>query len=106
MLTQSDVKCLEVLLTHKWPIGASALEKAVEMETVAVLPMGVSVSGTCNCIPISVVFNAATVAATATKHSKRISASTSNSKSPRSSSDRPVAVDVSVKVAKAEANYS
>ena len=65
LLIQSGVKCLEVLLTHKWPIGASALEKAVEMETVAVLPMGVSVGDTCKCIPVSLVANAATVAASA-----------------------------------------
>ena len=54
-----------------WPIkGRSALvalAEAVAMVAVAVLPKGISVSGTCNCIPISVVFNAATVAATATR---------------------------------------
>ena len=41
-----------------------ALAEAVAMVAVAVLPKGISVSGTCNCIPISVVFNAATVAST------------------------------------------
>ena len=57
-------------------------------------------------IPISVVFNAARIAATANKDSKRISGSKTNNMSPRSSSATPVAEDVAVKVDKADANYS
>ena len=90
-----------------WPIkGRSALvalAEAVALVAVAVLPMGVLVSGTCNCIPISVVCNEATVAATATKYSSRISASTSNSKSVAVAAVTSVEVDVTDKVAKAEA---
>ena len=57
-------------------------------------------------IPISVVFNAARIAATASKDSKRISGSKTNNMSPRSSSATPVAEDVADKVDKADANYS
>ena len=94
MLIQSGVKCLEVLLTHKWPIGASALEKAVEMETVAVLPMGVSVSDTCNCIPISIVFNAATVAATAPKIANALALPRAIARVIAVAAATPVAIDV------------
>ena len=93
-----------------WPIkGPSALLALAETLAVVTVPVCrwqfQSVEHTI-AMPISVVFNAARVAATASKGNRRISGSKSNSKSPRSSSDRPVAVNVAVKVAKAEANYS
>ena len=90
-----------------WPIKGRfalvVLAESVAVVAVTVLPMGVLVSGTCHCITISVVCNAATVAASAIKYSKRISASMCNSKSVVVAAVTIVAVDVTDKVAKAEA---
>ena len=83
-----------------------ALAKIVAVVTVAVCRRRFQSVAHAIAIPISVVFNAARIAATANKDSKRISGSKTNNMSPRSSSATPVAEDVAVKVDKADANYS